>query len=214
MSVLNIFLSYSHKDEWLKDEMLTHLSAMRRRNSAFVWHDRKIKPGDHLETTIRAEAERADIYLFLISADFIDSEYCMTKEFKWANDRAAAGKAIIIPIIVRECDWNAANLKSYSALPLDGKASEALSFNPDYISSLFLVKFIRHPNRALFDEQEIFVEPELMCEADKLNISTTAALIDRLASRRAALIVGGERSGKRCSPKSSSGNSTIGTSRP
>jgi hypothetical protein len=43
---LKLFISYSHHDEDIKDELLKHLSPLKRLNLIADWHDRKIAPGD------------------------------------------------------------------------------------------------------------------------------------------------------------------------
>jgi hypothetical protein len=45
-SALSLFVSYSHYDEDIKDELLKHLSPLKRLNLISTWHDRKIEPGD------------------------------------------------------------------------------------------------------------------------------------------------------------------------
>ena len=99
--------------------MISHLAAMRRKQSAYVWHDRKVIAGENLDKTIQSAAKDSDIYVFLVSADFIDSDYCMCKEYVWAEERVKADLAIIIPVIIRECDWDVSDLKTYRALPTD-----------------------------------------------------------------------------------------------
>src|SRR5688572_12330676 len=44
-SALKVFVSYSHSDETLKDELLNHLSPLKRMNLLEEWHDRKLKAG-------------------------------------------------------------------------------------------------------------------------------------------------------------------------
>lgn len=37
---IEVFYSYSHKDEAMRDELETHLSILRRRGVIRSWHDR------------------------------------------------------------------------------------------------------------------------------------------------------------------------------
>jgi TIR domain len=66
--------------------------------------------------------ERADIILLLISSDFIASNYCYEKEMKRALERHNAKEARVIPVIVRDCDWDIEPLRKLQALPKAGKA--------------------------------------------------------------------------------------------
>lgn len=116
---LRVFISYSHADEWLKDELIKHFSALKRGGFIDVWHDRMIPPGGLLHDEIDARINDSQIFLFMISNDFIGSDYCFEKEYLEAVKRRDAGEAEIIPIIVRDCDWDVGNLKKFNALPPD-----------------------------------------------------------------------------------------------
>ena len=119
MTACKIFISYSHVDEWLKDELVSHFGALKRNGLVDVWHDRKIPPGGILDDEIDARLKISDLCLFLISADFINSDYCVKREYKEAVARRAAGDAEIVPIIVRPCDWDVEGLRRFKALPDD-----------------------------------------------------------------------------------------------
>ncbi|MCA1512668.1 toll/interleukin-1 receptor domain-containing protein [Bradyrhizobium sp. NBAIM01] len=120
MTALKIFLSYSHADEWLKDELITHFSALKRGGHVDVWHDRRIPAGGLLDDEIDENLHSADLFVFLISPHFIQSDYCFQKEYQAAVNRRAAGDAEIIPVIVRACDWDVGGLRKFNALPRDG----------------------------------------------------------------------------------------------
>lgn len=120
MPALKIFLSYSHADEWLKEELVSHFGALKRNKLVDVWHDRRIPAGGILHEEIDSNVQSADLFLFLISDDFINSDYCMQKEYAEAVKRRTAGEAEIVPIIVRPCDWDVAGMRSFNALPKDG----------------------------------------------------------------------------------------------
>jgi hypothetical protein len=78
------FISYSHRDEAFRHELETHLAPLRRQGLLSVWHDRRIPAGDLLDETISENLENADLLLMLISADFVASEYCYTREMNRA----------------------------------------------------------------------------------------------------------------------------------
>ncbi|MDP1658758.1 MAG: TIR domain-containing protein [Methylotenera sp.] len=116
-----IFISYSHKDETHRSELEVHLAMLKRKNIVSVWHDRKIVAGDEWKNEIDDNLEAADIILFLISPDFLASEYCYDIEVKKAMERHDAGLAKIIPIIVRNCDWHDCEFSKFQAVPKDAK---------------------------------------------------------------------------------------------
>ncbi|HEX8502949.1 MAG TPA: tetratricopeptide repeat protein [Pyrinomonadaceae bacterium] len=119
---LELFYSYSHKDEDLRDELETHLSTLRRLNVIAVWHDRRIPPGGDWGGEIDEHLRTADIILLLVSSDFIASDYCYDIELKLAMERCEAGEARVIPVILRPCDWDGTRFGNLQALPKDAKA--------------------------------------------------------------------------------------------
>ena len=119
---ISLFYSYSHKDEELREELEDHLSLLKRQGVISEWHDRKIVAGEEWKDEIDKNLENADIILLLISASFNASDYCFTKEMTRALERHDAGEAIVIPVILRECEWKTAPYGKIQALPEDGKA--------------------------------------------------------------------------------------------
>jgi replicative DNA helicase len=116
----SIFFSYSHKDECFKEQLETHLSILQRRGLISTWNDRKILAGQDWESIIASQLDCADIVVFLISSDFIASDYCYGKEMLRALEKHERGEAKVIPIIVRPVDWTDAPFSRLQALPKDG----------------------------------------------------------------------------------------------
>lgn len=73
---LRLFISYSHIDQPLKNELVKHLQPLKRLNLIETWHDGVLKPGDEWEQEISDQLEDADIILLLVSIDFINSKFC------------------------------------------------------------------------------------------------------------------------------------------
>ena len=122
IEALRIFISYSHKDEKIKNDFVSHLSPLKRLNLVSEWHDRKIEPGDKWEQSISTNLSTADIIVLLISIDFINSNYCYDIEMEAALERVANGSAILVPVIVRSCMWKTTKFAAFQALPTDGRA--------------------------------------------------------------------------------------------
>jgi hypothetical protein len=118
-SPVEIFYSYSHKDELYREELETHLSLLKRKGVINGWHDRRIVAGNEWKGEIDAHLESAEIILLLISPDFIASDYCYDKEMMRAVERHKEGKARVIPIILRVCDWQDSPFGRLQALPKD-----------------------------------------------------------------------------------------------
>lgn len=118
---LEIFFSYSHKDEELKNQLTTHLKAMQREGLIKPWSDRDIDLSDEWKKEIDAKLNAADIILLLVSPDFVASDYCYDIEMKRAMERHEAGEARVIPLILRPTDFSALPFARLQAAPKDAK---------------------------------------------------------------------------------------------
>ncbi len=118
---ISIFYSYSHKDEYHREDLETHLAMLRREGIIHEWHDRKIVAGGDIDNEVDINLEQADIVLLLVSPDFLASDYCWKKEMTFALERHESGSTTVIPVIVRPVDWKPSPFSKLKALPRDGK---------------------------------------------------------------------------------------------
>lgn len=118
---VEIFCCYSHKDKEYRQQLETQLSALKRQGFISLWHDQFIAPGTDWAKAIHTHLETASLILLLISADFINSDYCYTVEMERALKRHEANEARVIPIVVRPCDWKQLPIGTLQALPTDAK---------------------------------------------------------------------------------------------
>jgi hypothetical protein len=118
---LKVFISYSHADEELKDELLKHLKPLERMNLITSWNDRKLIAGDNWGQEISKSLEEADLVLVLVSIDFINSKYCYDIELDRALERHSIGDCKVVPIILRGCLWQHTPFAKLQALPRDGR---------------------------------------------------------------------------------------------
>jgi hypothetical protein len=119
---IEVLCSYSHKDEYFRDEIEKHLSLLRRQRVIAIWHDRRIAAGTEWKGKIDKHLNTAQIILLLVSSDFLASDYCYNIEMKRAMERHKAGEARVIPIILRPVDWKGTPFSKLQALPKDAKA--------------------------------------------------------------------------------------------
>ena len=118
---LKLFYSYSHKDEAWRERLEISLALLKRQGIIQAWHDRQIGAGDEWAKQISEHLESADIILLLVSPDFIASDYCWDIELACAMDLHGTGEACVIPVILREVDWQGAPFGKLQALPKDAK---------------------------------------------------------------------------------------------
>jgi TIR domain len=121
-SAIEIFFSYVHEDEALRDKLAKHLQVLQREGIIKVWHDRKITAGEDWKNKIDRHLESANIILLLISSDFLNSDYHYDIELKRALERHESKEARVIPVILRAVDLRGSPFEKLSALPENGKA--------------------------------------------------------------------------------------------
>ncbi|WP_428428779.1 toll/interleukin-1 receptor domain-containing protein [Pararhizobium sp.] len=117
----SVFFSYSHADEALRDQLEKQLSILKRQGVIETWHDRRIGAGEEIDKAISENLMSADILLLLISPDFINSDYCYDREMTVAMERHERGDAVVIPVILRACQWHGAPFGKLNATPPDGR---------------------------------------------------------------------------------------------
>jgi tetratricopeptide (TPR) repeat protein len=115
---IRIFVSYAHKDSKHRDELVnTTLKDWADKGVIEVWADNSLTAGRDWERTTKAELERADLIIFLMSRDAVASGYIRDVEMKLALQRENQGKVCLVPIILAKCDWRAIGLGHLEPIP-------------------------------------------------------------------------------------------------
>ena len=117
----NAFISYSHADEKSLDRLHKHMAMLRRDSALNAWTDHQIVPGDKLDHAVRSNLDSSEIFIALISPDYLNSNYCYEKEFQYALSLYESGKIRIVAVILEPCDWHSSPFKDFLVLPKDGK---------------------------------------------------------------------------------------------
>jgi TIR domain/Effector-associated domain 11 len=117
---VKVFISYSKKDNELREELATHLASLRRRNKATIWDDRHIIGGELWDETIKSKLQESNIILFLVSANFIATDYIWDYEIPIAEEQRRKGESRVIPIILKPCQWTKLDFAKQQALPSKG----------------------------------------------------------------------------------------------
>src|SRR6266568_2712810 len=115
------FISYSHYDRKLRNELEKHLSNLKRQHVITSCHDGNISPGTEWKPQIITHLNTDQIILLLISADFMASDFCSSIEMTQAIARHNADEARVIPIILRPGYWKGALFAKLQFLPTEGK---------------------------------------------------------------------------------------------
>ena len=160
----DLFYSYSHKDARYRQNMENALAQLRTKGLLQEWSDLSILPGQSISEKIREKMDEADIFVFLLSPDFIDSDACM-KEWEYAQQLSAEGNLIFrIPIILRDCSWpDLLSKDDVKALPDDGKP--VANFDSEDTAWLQVYEGIKAVVHQL--EKTYILKPEFRQEMEK-----------------------------------------------
>lgn len=117
---VKIFVSYSHLDAASMERLRTHLAALMR-DDVSVWFDGDLDAGDELETGIARALREAQVFVALLSPDYLASNYCWNIEYRRAMNRRARGTMRVVAAVVRPCDWKSTRAAGFKLLPKDGR---------------------------------------------------------------------------------------------
>jgi pSer/pThr/pTyr-binding forkhead associated (FHA) protein len=120
MAALQAFISYSRRDEKMRRRLITSTAALSRDVPVQVWSDRAIEPGDSWSFAIDFRLGAADVFIALISSEYLASEACVA-ELDRALELRAQGHIALVPILLETCDWRHGPLSSIQLLPTDGR---------------------------------------------------------------------------------------------
>jgi len=157
---VEVFYSYAHEDEALRDKLISHLASLRHDGLIQEWYDRKITPGQNWAGEIDQHLNSADLILLLVSADFINSSYSYEIEVKQAMERHNAKEACVIPIILRPCDWTETPFGKLQALPKDAKPiTECLNHDTAFKEISLNLREVIKTNFPLAPDKPIVIPP-------------------------------------------------------
>ena len=119
---MKAFISYSHKDKDHFNRLKVHLATLKRKQLIEDWSDIEIYAGQNIDTEIKQQMNSAELFLLLISPDFLNSKYCIETELRFAVERQNLNSAMVIPILVEPCHWQSIpELRDIKIIPEDAK---------------------------------------------------------------------------------------------
>lgn len=120
---LKTFIIYSSADRDYRNALEKQLKSLIDNCLIELWSDKEILPGETWDAAIKKKLLESELFLMLVSADFFNSDYTQEKEFSLALEKLERGEAIVVPIIVRDCDWEAYEvIQKLQVLPPGGVA--------------------------------------------------------------------------------------------
>ncbi len=125
LSKVKIFFSYAahvRQDKNMFDKLKKYLVSLREKSTVYELHDSTIDAGNDWQQTIDMYINNDDILVFLISVDFLTSEYWRDSAARRAIERYEAGAARVLSVILRPTDWHGLPLEKSDLLPANLKA--------------------------------------------------------------------------------------------
>ncbi|WP_245524092.1 toll/interleukin-1 receptor domain-containing protein [Methylobacterium nonmethylotrophicum] len=116
---MRIFVSYCHANAVQQAKLQVHLAQLKR-DEVEAWFDGEMEAGDKLNTEISRKLRAADIFVALMSPEYIASRWCQM-EYKRAMGRRARGFMRVVVVVVRPCAWKDTGASDLKVLPRDGR---------------------------------------------------------------------------------------------
>ena len=106
MTPATIFISYSRKDQEEVQELIDHLRVLQYAGlSIEPWHDNQVGAGGDWEKEITDAMERASVAIFLISVNFLNSDFISRVEVPKLRQRHETENLILFPVLAKACLW-------------------------------------------------------------------------------------------------------------
>ena len=121
MEPLKLVYSSAPADTALREQLLKHLQPLVQEGLIEQWHDLLIEPGSEIAEERNRAWRAADILLLLMSADFFSPDTYDEQIMRAAFERQKHGQLLIVPVLLRACDWRTTAIAPLQALPRDGR---------------------------------------------------------------------------------------------
>lgn len=116
MSRDQVFISYSRKDAAWLDKVRTNLKFLEDKGKLRFWDDTKIPPGALWRDEIKIALASAKVALFLVSADFLASDYISQEELPVLLEAAETEGTHILSLILRPCLFDFSELEKFQTV--------------------------------------------------------------------------------------------------
>jgi len=103
--MVSIFISYSHEDKDYIVLLEKFFKSAKMEESFQKWSDRGISIGSKWESEIFDAISHASAAIFLISENFLASDFIMKKEVPRVLERCNNNEMNLYPILIKPCPW-------------------------------------------------------------------------------------------------------------
>lgn len=121
------FISYAHDDAPLFRVFRTHLRSIERAFDIEFWADTSIHAGARWNDEIIRRLNGAQVFILLVSPDFLASDFIYNTELPAIQEREASDpdKVLVLPVVLKPCYWQLV-ASSRQAVPLDDDGPRAI----------------------------------------------------------------------------------------
>ncbi len=123
--VPTIFISYSHRDEPWRNELVHHLHVFERAGVLRIWDTSEIQAGTNWSAEIRNRLNQADLAVILVSPDALASDFIVEQELPALLRLQRAGQIVVVPVLLRPSPWTI--LEGFAELQFAYPPSKPLS---------------------------------------------------------------------------------------
>jgi hypothetical protein len=120
MGPMKLVYASAPADRELREQLSTHLHSLIQKGLLSEWHEQLILAGADAAQERRRAWQTADILLLLLSADYFHSDAYDEHEIQQALDRHQKGQLLVVPILIRPCDWQVTAVAHLQCLPRNG----------------------------------------------------------------------------------------------
>lgn len=120
---VRFFVSYAHENAAWFGKLRPLLHFPTHTKVAHVWHDQELKAGDRWDPEIRRALDDMDVFVCLVSYEFLASGYIREVELPRALERTNRGEVEVVPILLYDVDLacQCEELHGFNPLPAWGK---------------------------------------------------------------------------------------------
>jgi|GEM_PF-1769541 len=95
----HIFIAYASQDKEAHDTFWSHLKVLENKNDIKIWSKAKLDAGVDIEKVTQAELQKADIVIFLVSIDLLNSHTYQNIK------NQVQTSTTLVAVLLRDCEW-------------------------------------------------------------------------------------------------------------
>ncbi|HEY0754947.1 MAG TPA: FxSxx-COOH system tetratricopeptide repeat protein [Ktedonobacteraceae bacterium] len=139
-----VYCVHTREERAWREKLAMHLSQLARDGLLELWDERESEPGADWQREQDEELERAGLILLLVSPAFVASPFCASSGLARLLERQRRGQALVVPLLLRPCDWRTAPFGHLRPLPTDERCISQWSEREEDEAWLLVVAGLRH----------------------------------------------------------------------